>query len=75
MKDTVISASRKKFELWSMLACFIIAVLVNVYAIIKYSSPFKEIVTSIFYVLLFAIFLYIVWVLIRLIIKLISLLF
>ena len=49
MKNTVITARRKKIELLTLLACFIIGNLANLYAIISYKTPFSEMLTSIFY--------------------------
>ena len=53
MKNTVITARRKKTELLTLLACFIIGNLANLYAIISYETPFSEMLTSFFYVLAF----------------------
>ena len=52
MKNTVITARRKKIEL--------------LYAIISYKTPFSEMLTSIFYVLAFSCVLYAFWTLLRL---------
>ena len=41
MKNTVITARRKKIELLTLLACFIIGNLANLYAIISYETPFS----------------------------------
>lgn len=38
MKNTVITARRKKIELLTLLACFIIGNLANLYAIISYKT-------------------------------------
>ena len=54
MKNTVITARRKKIELLTLLVCFIIGNLANLYAIISYKTPFSEMLTSIFYVLAFS---------------------
>lgn len=54
MKNTVITARRKKTELLTLLACFIIGNLANLYAIISYETPFSEMLTSFFYVLAFS---------------------
>ncbi len=48
MKNTVITARRKKIELLTLLVCFIIGNLANLYAIISYKTPFSEMLTSIF---------------------------
>lgn len=65
MKDTILTARRKKTELITMLVCFIAANLVNLYSIITYHTPAIEMVTSIFYVIVAAVALYIAWSLLR----------
>lgn len=65
MKDTLITARRKRIEIVSWLICFIIANLFNLYAIIAYKTSYAELLTSIFYVIIFSCVLYAVWVLIR----------
>ena len=66
MKDTIITARRKKIELWTLLVCFILGNLANLYAIITYKTPVSELLTSFFYVLLFSGVLYAFWSLLRL---------
>lgn len=46
MKDTLITARRKKNELFTWLICFAIANLLNLYAIIAYKTSFQELLTS-----------------------------
>ena len=58
MKDTILTARRKKTEL-------IIANLVNLYSIFTYNTPLTEMITSFFYVLIFSVALYIIWSLLR----------
>ena len=65
MKNTVITARRKKIELLTFLACFIIGNLANLYAIISYETPFSEMLTSFFYVLAFSGVLYVFWTILR----------
>ena len=65
MKDTLITARRKRKELFSWLICFVIANLLNLYAIITYKTSYSELLTSIFYVIIFSCILYIVWVCLR----------
>ena len=65
MKNTVITAHRKKTELLTLLACFIIGNLANLYAIISYETPFSEMLTSFFYVLAFSGVLYVFWTILR----------
>ena len=65
MKNTVITARRKKIELLTLLACFSIGNLANLYAIISYETPFSEMLTSFFYVLAFSGVLYVFWTILR----------
>lgn len=65
MKNTVITARRKKIELLTLLACLIIGNLANLYAIISYETPFSEMLTSFFYVLAFSGVLYVFWTILR----------
>ena len=65
MKNTVITARRKKIELLTLLARFIIGNLANLYAIISYETPFSEMLTSFFYVLAFSGVLYVFWTILR----------
>lgn len=65
MKNTVITARRKKIELLTLLACFIIGNLANLYAIISYETPFSEMLTSFFYVFAFSGVLYVFWTILR----------
>ncbi len=65
MKNTVITARRKKIELLTLLACFIIGNLANLYAIISYETAFSEMLTSFFYVLAFSGVLYVFWTILR----------
>ncbi len=68
MKDTVISGRRKRIEVITFLVCFLLANLANVYAIMTYDrSSFSELFTSIGYVAVFSVVLYIAWCGIRLI--------
>jgi ABC-type protease/lipase transport system fused ATPase/permease subunit len=68
MKDITITGKRVRYELTSLLVCFIISFILNIGAIIFYKSPWTEIFTSIFYVISFAIALYVAWIIIRLIV-------
>ena len=68
MKDTLITAARKKTELLTLLVCFGIAFLLNVGCIIYYHTPFLEIFTQIGYVLFITLALYLIWTAIRLIV-------
>ena len=59
---------RIRKESISLLVCFVIAVGLNVYAIIHYGAPLSELWTSILYVLEATAVLYAVWILLRLLI-------
>ncbi|MDX9748156.1 MAG: hypothetical protein RBT57_06610 [Paludibacter sp.] len=65
MKEIRITPKQQKRELRTFLICLLIAFISNVYAIIKYQSPATELYSSLHYVLLFSIFLYVAWALIR----------
>lgn len=65
MKDTVLTARRKKIEIITLLVCFVLANLVNLYAIIAYNRSMMEMITSIFYIIIFAFVLYACWTLLR----------
>lgn len=65
MKDTVLTARRKRTEICSWLVCFVIAQAVHVYAIWKYDAPFSELWSSFFYVFVFSVVLYLVWCVLR----------
>lgn len=73
MKDTLITAKRKKTELITLLICFIIANLANLYSIITYSTKYVELFTSLGYVAVGTVVIYLLWSLIRLIAYAISL--
>lgn len=66
MKSTIITGHRKKVELLTLLGCFVIGNLANLYAIVSYETPFSEMLTSIFYVLAFSCALYVFWTILRL---------
>ena len=51
MKDITITAQRQKIELCTLLACFVIANLVNLYAILSHDAPLSEMYTSLGYIL------------------------
>ena len=67
MKDTLITAKRKKTELLTALACLGIAFLINIGCIIWFHTPFYEVFTQIGYVCVIALGLYLIWTAIRLI--------
>lgn len=69
MKDIKISVATQKREMYYLLASFVAANLVNLWAIIKYDSPMSEMVTSFFYVLTFTFAVYFFLLFIRLLAK------
>ena len=71
MKDLRITVRRQKTELLSLLVCLIVAVLTNVHAIVKYDGQWSELYTSAGFTVVFALVLYAVWIVLRLIIWLI----
>ena len=68
MKDTLITARRKKTELLTFLACLGLAVLVNIGSIIYFHTPFYEVFTQIGYTLMIALGFYLIWTAVRLIV-------
>ena len=58
MIATIETARRKKIELITLLICFVVSNLIHLYAIIAYHAPFTEMITSIFYIIIFAFVLY-----------------
>lgn len=66
MKDTIVTARRKKIELITLFICFVVSNLIHLYAIIAYHAPFTEMITSIFYIIIFAFVLYACWGILRL---------
>ena len=71
MKDTLITARRKKTEIITALVCFALAFLLNIVCIFVYKTPFKEVFTQIGYIIVIAIGLYVAWTAIRLLVWLI----
>ena len=70
MKDTLITARRKKQELLCFGICFAAAVLINLGAILYFKTPWYELFTQIGYTLVIAVVLYIVAALVRIVIHL-----
>lgn len=68
MKDTVITAARKRTELWTAGICFLLAVLVNAGAILYYHTPFYELFTQIGFTVVIAVVFYVVWTLVRILV-------
>ncbi|MCK9313006.1 MAG: hypothetical protein M0P20_02985 [Methanocorpusculum sp.] len=65
MKEIVITTKRIHKELFLLLACFIFAFLLNVVAVIIYSTPVIEIFTQVGYVIAITLVLYFFITLIR----------
>ena len=70
MKDTVITAKRKRTEIVSVSVCFVLAVLINIGSIIYYKTPFYEVFTQIGYTLVITLVLYLAWIIVRLVCRL-----
>lgn len=70
MKDTVITAKRKRTEIISVSVCFALAVLINIGSIICYKTPFYEVFTQIGYTLVITLVLYLAWIIVRLVCRL-----
>ncbi len=68
MKDTLITARRKKIELLTALCCLLAAFLLNIGCILYYKTPFSEVFSQIGYVFVIAVALYLIWTGIRLIV-------
>ncbi len=68
MKDSIISAKSKKRELNIFIIAFVVAFILNIISIIAYNTDWIEVLSALHYVLLFAIVLYIIQGIIRLII-------
>ena len=50
----------------TLLVCFVVSNLLHLYAIIAYHAPFTEMITSIFYIIIFTFVLYAFWGILRL---------
>lgn len=71
MKEIIISPKRLKKEITIFAICFTIGFIFNVYAVIRYQTPWYEIFTQLGYVLLITISLYFLIVFIRFILYII----
>lgn len=69
MNDIIISSKRIFRELITFLICFLVGILVNVAAIIIYKANFSEFFSSLHYVLVFSIIIYLVWSFVRLLVS------
>jgi len=75
MKDIVITSSSIKRELFVLLGCFIVSEIVNLVAIIKFGRPMLELLSSIGFVIVFAVVIYLVLWVLRLVILLVKTIF
>lgn len=67
MKDTLITARQKKTELVTWAVCFLVANLINLYAILTYPhTSLAELVTSLGYVTVASLVIYAAWTAVRL---------
>lgn len=58
MRDTIISAAVKRRELKVLLGCFVVANIANIFAIVKYATPWYEILTQMGYVVIITALIY-----------------
>ncbi len=65
MKDIVITVKQQKREIKYFLISFLLAVCINVYAIIHFDTNFRELYTQLFIVLMVTIFIYLLTALFR----------
>jgi len=72
MKDIVITARRIRLELYMLFASFVIAELVNIYAIVKYDTPWCEAFSQIGFVIILTAVIYVLHWLVRLLVLLCS---
>ncbi len=71
MKETIISAKRKKTELQWLLGSFLAAYILNIIAIISYHTSWKELYSKIHIVILLSIIIYILLLILRLLVRLV----
>jgi len=67
-KDTVITGKQKRQEMLLFLLSFGVSNILNVLAIIFYKTPFREIYTQMFVVVILALVLYLLTIAVRLVI-------
>lgn len=67
MKDTLITAGRKRKELKAAGICLLLAVLLNIGCIIYYHTTFYEVFTQIGYTVVIALGFYLIYTAVRLI--------
>ena len=69
MKDITISGARIKTELIYLLFCFAFAVLMNVFAIVKYNTSWSELFSQLHVVFLLSCVLYFLAAIVRMLIR------
>lgn len=67
MKDTIITARRKKSEIIAFVICLVLGFAFNALSIYIFDTPWNELYTEAGYVLCVSIVFYIIWTVIRLI--------
>ncbi len=75
MKDTLITASQKKREIIIALVCLVLAILVNVGAVIYYHTSAFELLSQMGFVVVIAVCFYLLTVAARLLWKAVKILF
>ena len=75
MKDVLISGSRMARELRIFLGCFVLALALNIFSIIKYKTEWKELLTTLHITIAVAIALYVLLAILRFLICGVSRLF
>ncbi len=60
MKDLIIKGSVIKREIYILIGCFIVALVLNIYSIAKFKTDWSELIGQLHIVILFALFIYII---------------
>lgn len=68
MKDIIIKGHDLKRELWILLGCLLVSYGFNIYAIIHYDRPLIELVSTIGFVVIFGLIIYLVLLIVRIIV-------
>ena len=68
MKDVLISSRRIACELWIFVGCFLFALALNIFSIIKYKTEWKELLTTLHITLALAIVIYVLLGIVRLLV-------
>ena len=72
MKDIIIPAKKVRYELWTLLICFVLANAINLYAIITFKTKLIELLSMLGYVITATLVLYAAWSLFRILLYLIK---